>query len=78
MKTKAPEIQRTLKAKCLALEEENLRLHRKIAKLEAQVVSARNGVIARLENTPPDNLTDEELTYLIRKGQKKRPTPKSE
>ena len=70
-KEKARECQQALKAKCLALEQENLRLHRKIAKLEARVVSASNGMIARLENTPPDKLTNEELTYLIRKGEEK-------
>ncbi len=58
-----------LKAKCLALERENLRLHRQIAKLEAQVVSARSGTIARFESTAPEKLTDDELTYLVRKGQ---------
>ena len=71
-KRKTTETLRELKAKCVALEEENLRLHRKIAKLEAEVVSARNGLIAQLENTPPDKLTDEELTYIIRRSQKKR------
>jgi hypothetical protein len=70
-KDKARECQQALKAKCLALEQENLRLHRKIAKLEAQVVSAGNGTLARLENTPSDKLTDEELTYIIRKGEEK-------
>ena len=77
MKAKAPENVRALKAKCLAFEEENLRLHRKIARLEAEVVSARNGMIARLENTPPDELTDAELRQFIRIGQKKRNSPKS-
>ena len=63
---------RALSAKCQELEAENLRLHRKIAKLEAQLVSAKNGLIARLENTPPEKLTDEQLTFLIQKSSRKR------
>jgi hypothetical protein len=63
---------KTLQAKCHALEQENLRLHRKIAKLEAQLISARNGLIAGMENTPPDKLTDAQLTYLIAKSEPKR------
>jgi hypothetical protein len=66
---KASEVLHPLKAKCLALERENLRLHRKAAQLEARLVSVRSGTIARLESTPPQKLSDEELTYLIRKAQ---------
>jgi hypothetical protein len=62
MNTKAPPSLRALQAKRLALEHEDLRLHRRITELEAEVISARNGMLARLENTPPDKLTDEELT----------------
>jgi len=42
-----------LKAKYAALEAENLRLHRRIVKLEAQLISARNATIARRENASP-------------------------
>lgn len=59
---------RALKAKYQALEAENLRLHRKIAKLEAELVSTRNGLIARLEITPPEKLTDEQLAFLVQGG----------
>jgi len=55
-----------------ALEAENLRLHRTIASLKAQLISARNGVLARLENTPPDELSDAELTQIIRQKSKSR------
>jgi len=75
---KSSAVTRALEAKCLALERENLKLHRRIAKLEADLVSARNGEIARLENTPPEKLTDEELTYLIRKSERKRGRRKNE
>ncbi|HWV99846.1 MAG TPA: hypothetical protein VNZ64_09165 [Candidatus Acidoferrum sp.] len=59
---------RALKAKCEALEAENLRLHRKIAKLEAQLISARNGIMAHLENTPAEKLTKPQLANLAAKG----------
>ena len=36
-------------------------------KLVAQLISARNGLIARLENTPPEKLTDEQLLGLARR-----------
>ena len=65
---------RALRAKYQALEAENLRLHRKIAKLEAQLVSARNGLFASLENTPPEKLTDEQREFLARRGADKRPS----
>ncbi|MCX6921934.1 MAG: hypothetical protein NT154_01755 [Verrucomicrobia bacterium] len=77
-KKKALEALPPLDAKCLALNLENLRLQRKIAKLEAQLVSERSGTIARLENTPPEKLSDEELTYLIRKAEQQDAGPKKE
>jgi hypothetical protein len=40
---------RALRAKFHALEAENLRLHRRIAKLEAQLVSAKNALTVRSE-----------------------------
>ena len=67
-KEKARECQQAPKGKWLALQQENLRLHRKIAKLEAQVVSARNGTLARLEKTSFDKLTDEQLERIARGG----------
>ena len=44
-----------------ALERENLRLQRKIATLEAQLISARNGATARFEYRPPGGLSEADL-----------------
>ena len=70
MKTKTKSLQRSRStdARYAALVKVNLSLHRRIAKLEADLVSARNATTARLENAALDELTDHELQHIIRGG----------
>ncbi len=49
-----------------ALREENLKLERRIVALEAQMISARNKIVALHERIPPSKLTDDELKEKIR------------
>jgi hypothetical protein len=58
-----------------ALERENLRLQRKIATLEAQLVSARNGFIARHEYRPPGGLSEADIEALEKAVKKEQGTP---
>lgn len=65
-KRKPSKANSVLKQENSELKFENLKLQRQIAKLKAKLVSVQNGVIATIERKPLENLTDGELSKIIR------------
>ena len=55
-----------------ALERENLKLQKRIIKLQAENVSFRNGAIAAIQGKPLKNLSDDELQWIIQGSKKAR------
>ncbi len=54
-----------------ALEAENLKLHKRILKLEAQNVSLKNGIIADADGKPPSELSAQQIRNLLQQSQQR-------
>jgi hypothetical protein len=53
-----------------ALKQENMKLHRRIAALEAKLLSLENRRVARSEVAPVSTLTDQELEDIIKRNRR--------